>query len=106
MNMLRSQPNNLRLAQRAYRSGGPDLVTQCHSDKPIPLLFHSAKVPTVFPVALIVAPDLYFEKLHALFQDADENSVCQCPITSFSHPVGIAPLNVEIGEAALLALSP
>jgi hypothetical protein len=85
--MLRGQPNNLRLVQRVYRSGCPDLVTQCHSDRPIPLLFHSAKVPTVFPVALIAAPDLDFEKLHALFQDADEGSVCQCPITSFSHLV-------------------
>jgi hypothetical protein len=64
--MLRGQPNNLRLAQWVYRSGGPDLVTQCHSDRPIPLLFHSAKVLIVFPVALIAAPDLDFEELHAL----------------------------------------
>jgi hypothetical protein len=39
--MLRGQPNNLRSAQRDYRCGGPDLVTQCHSNRPIPLLFHS-----------------------------------------------------------------
>jgi hypothetical protein len=49
--MLRGQPNNLRSAQRVYRSGGPNLVTQSHSDRPVPLLFHSAKVLAVFPVA-------------------------------------------------------
>jgi hypothetical protein len=55
MNMLRGQPNNLRLAQRVYRSGGPDLVTQCHSDRPIRLLTDGA-----FPIrrARIVAARL------------------------------------------------
>jgi hypothetical protein len=82
--MLRGQPNNLRLAQRVYRSGGPDLVTQCHSDRPIPLLFHSAKVPTVFPVLRRISVSKSFMPC---FQDADEGSVCHCPITSFSHLV-------------------
>jgi hypothetical protein len=75
MNIFRFEPNE---PTGVHRLNGitvdPNLVPQSHSNAPVLLFLNDRDVLTVFPVALMAAPNLNLEELHGVRTSASDDA--------------------------------